>query len=76
MTRLMLVTIPTLNRTHNSTLYACGIDSIFDPSFEPGSNLYKPWAATLSLEQATSPHSELANMPLSQQQQRHMMHGS
>lgn len=66
MTRLKFVTVPTLNRTHNSSLYACGTDSTFGSSHEQGPNLCEPRAPTQGLGQATSLHYELVDMPLSQ----------
>lgn len=44
--------------------YACGTNTKFSSSYEPGSNLCEPRAPSLSLGQATSPFSEQAYMSL------------
>lgn len=48
MTRLILVMVPTLNQTHNSTLYACGTDITLGSSYELDLNLCELQAFTLS----------------------------
>lgn len=50
MTRLMLVMVPTLNQSHNSTLHACGTDLTFGSSYEPSLNLCEPRVLTLSFK--------------------------
>lgn len=68
-TQLMLVTVLTLNQTHNSTIYACGTDSIIGYLYELDFNQlrtpsphFELQTSTLNLRQVTSPHSELVNM--------------
>lgn len=48
MTKLMLSMVPTLNRTHDSSLYTCGTDSMFGFSYEPSFIIYGPRAPTMS----------------------------
>lgn len=71
----ILINQSKLNKYENNSLcnatrlmklhaYACGTNSTFSSSYEPGSNLYEPRAPSLNLGQATSLLSELAYMSL------------